>query len=211
MVRILVECGSVVVCQCVTIYGEMNRYEVKDYADVVLVALVYEFHQSKRRAVTGGGTEKSGILVSPGFVAGVFAEGHNFHVVVSVFFQIWNQDFGHLRVGIPVVCLCRRLSEGAEMDLIDVQRFVFTDRTLLHPGNILKRIGSKVAYDGSRVWTEFHSETIGIAVVDIGLVLFVNAVLVHHPGFCVSCITFPEITVVDFVHLPFLPAGKFSN
>ena len=35
MVRILIKRGSVVVRKGVTVYGEMNRYEIQDYADVV--------------------------------------------------------------------------------------------------------------------------------------------------------------------------------
>ncbi len=44
-----------------------------------------------------------------------------------------------------------------------------------------------------------------------GSVLLVDAVFVHLPGFCRSCVTFPEVAVVDAVHGPLLPAGKFTD
>ncbi len=124
VVWIFIKRSSIVAGKSIAVHRKMYRHEIQDYADVIQVTLVYEFHQFCRSAVAGGGTEKPGVLIAPGLVTGVFAKGHDLHVVVPVFFQIRNQNTGKLRISIPVIRLIGRFPEGAEMNLIDVHRSV---------------------------------------------------------------------------------------
>ncbi len=115
LVRIFIESGAVIIRQSIAVHSKMNRYKIQYDPDIMLMASVDEFHQLSGRTIARGRTVEAGILIAPGFITGVFAEGHDLYIIVTVFFQIGDQDVCHLRVSIPVVCLIGRLLEGAEM------------------------------------------------------------------------------------------------
>ena len=97
------------------------------------------------------------------------------------------------------------------MDLINIERLFAAVTAVLHPLTVFKFVFVHIADDGSTVWAEFHAETIWIAVIHGISASVINAVLIHLAGFCLWNITFPEISVRYFVHIPFLPFIKFPD
>ena len=97
------------------------------------------------------------------------------------------------------------------MDFINVERFFAAVTAVLHPLAVFKFVFVHITDDGGAVRTEFHTETIWIAVIHSISTSVINAVFVHLSGFCLWNITFPEISVRYFVHIPFLPFIKFPD
>ena len=48
-------------------------------------------------------------------------------------------------------------------------------------------------------------------MIDWITVTVINLIFVHLTGFCLWNIAFPEITVRNFVHFPFLPVIEFPD
>ena len=189
----------------------MYGHEIQDDADVVPVAGVDKCLQLVCCPVSGSRAEKSGSLVSPGLVAGVFCERHDLQIIVAVLLQVGNQDIRHFFIVIPCIRLIGRLAEGTEVDLVDIQSFLETAGALFHPGGVVKAEGIRFPDDGRCIRAQFHPVSVGIAVVNELSGFIVDPVLVHHARSGVLRREFPEVSVVDLLHGTLLPFIKFSD
>ncbi len=97
------------------------------------------------------------------------------------------------------------------MDLIDIQRLFFAVASGLHPFAVLELVGIQISNNGSSIWAQLHAEAIRVAVVDAAAVFSVNAVFIHHANLRVLRMVFPEMPVVGFFHVVFLPAVKLAD
>ena len=79
-VGVLEEMGAVEKCKAVAIGREVRGNPVENDADVVLVEIIDEIHEILRRAVTRGGREVAGGLISPGAVERMLHDGEQFDV-----------------------------------------------------------------------------------------------------------------------------------
>ena len=89
--------------QGIAVHGKMHRNKVQDNTNSGTVAGADQLHQLLCSAVTGGGAEKSGILIAPGAVRRMLTEGHKFDVVIAGLFHIVYQLRRNLRIGVPAV------------------------------------------------------------------------------------------------------------
>ena len=87
------------------------------------------------------------------------------------------------------------------MDLIDVERFFAAVAAVLHPFGVFEFIFGHVTDDGSTVRTKLHAESIRVAVIDRIVVAVIDTVFVHLSRLCLWDIAFPEVAVINFVHL----------
>ena len=55
------------------------------------------------RPIAGCGAEKAGLLIAPGFVAGMLPQRHQLHIIVTVLLQIGDQLLRQLIVAVPVL------------------------------------------------------------------------------------------------------------
>ena len=189
----------------------MHRNEIQNYADACLMALVYKGFQFFRLSVAGSWAEISGVLIAPGFIAGILAKRHDFYIVVAVFFQIGDEDWGKLFVGVPVFLSFSPFFPGAEMHLVDVDWLVMAYLAAFLPFGIFEFVAAKGIGFGCGAGAHFAVECVGVCMVYEGSVLAVDSVFVHQVGAHTVNGAFPEISIVDAVHWGFSPAVEFSD
>ena len=195
-----VQVRAVVMPQGVVVHGEMDGDKIHDDPDVFLMALVDEVHELRGGAVPGGGAEEPRVLITPGFVAGVFGQGHDLDVVVALFLQVGDELGAHFIVAVPVVHILGLAAPGAEMHFVNVQRAVLFIPALLEPALVAEGELPQIPQDGRRPRPLFHHAAVGIAVIQGPPVGPGDAVLIHHPGLGLGDHTFPKIAVVHLFH-----------
>ena len=132
----------------------MHRYKIHEHTDFVFVAGIDKIPQVIRCSVAGCRCKKAGILIPPGFIAGMLTQWHQFYIIVSVFIQIRNQQICHLPISIPSFrIIIHFFSPGTEMYLINIQRCFPMNGTFFHPFTICKMIIRCIIDNGCTVRT----------------------------------------------------------
>ena len=199
--------------QGVAVHCEMHRYKVQNHTDSRLVTGVDQLHQLVCCAIAGSGAEKAGVLVSPGAVRRVLAQGHEFDIVIACLFDVVHQLRGDLLIGVPAVGVVRIGSPRTQMHLVDVDRFLPVTATLCQPFLVVERVAGLVADNRSVVRTQLHAEAIGVAVIDdvaVGI-LRGDAVLVHLSGDGFRYGELVHAAVVDSLHGYRLPVAALPD
>ena len=86
---IFIQSCAVIIGQCVCIQCKMHGYEIQKHAYARGVAFVDELLELVGRAVAARGCEKAGVLVPPGAVRRVLAQGHEIQYSYSRFPFTW--------------------------------------------------------------------------------------------------------------------------
>ena len=92
------------------------------------------------------------------------------------------------------------------MKLIDIERFTFAIAAQVHPDTIAELVFIQVPHNGGKAGTEFHPESVRIAVVCETSAAIVDAVFIKHSFRNVRKSELPELAIVNTVHLRFCPA-----
>ena len=155
------------------------------------------------RAVAARGCEKAGVLVPPGAVRRVLAQGHEFNIVIAVFFYVGNQLVRDFIIAVPSVFAGLVFFPGAEMHLVDVDWLVMAYLAAFLPFGIFELVAAKGIGFGCGAGAHFAVECVGVCMVYEGAVLAVDSVFVHQVGAHTVNGAFPEISIVDAVHWGF--------
>ncbi len=102
------------------VLGEVGRYPVQEYADVLLVAGIDEMTQVVWTAEAGGGGIITGDLVTPGFIQRVLHDRQQFDMRVAQLLDIGYQFFCHFQPGIETAVFM--LTPGTGMQFVDGDR-----------------------------------------------------------------------------------------
>ena len=160
---------------------------------------------------SGGWTEISCILISPGFVAWVLTERHDLHIIIAVFLQIGDKDRCQFLIGVPVFLSFAGCIYGT---LRAFHKCLLVCRSLLcgfsaiccrQIHNRQEHRSLKQCLDASRY------KSIGVCVVHEGAVLTVNSVFIHQVRAYIIYGTFPEIAIMNAVHRSLCPAVELTN
>ena len=111
----------------------MCRNKIDNGADARIVQPVNQLLQLRCRAVAGCRREKSCLLISPAPVKRMLGQRHELNVSKMIFFQIRNQIIRDLIVLVPSVRVCVIALPGTQMQLINIQRLIVIESSLLHP------------------------------------------------------------------------------
>ena len=121
LIRILIQSRTVIIPQRISIHRKMHRHKIHQHTDFMLVTGIDKVPQIIRCSITGSRCKKSGILIAPGFIAGMLAQRHQFHIIVAIFIQIWDQQICHLAISVPSGRIfIVFLSPGTKMNLINI-------------------------------------------------------------------------------------------
>ena len=208
---IFIKGGAVIFPERIVIYGKMDRYEIQNHANPVLVALADKSLQAVRCPVAGGRAEKSGFLIAPGFITGMLRKRHDFQIVITIFFQVRNEQSSQLLIGIPAIRGIGFLFPGTKMQFINIYRFIVGGAPASVPFFIVKMIVGKSTYDRCRTRPYFGIKCIGIGMIQKRTVFFVDPVFITHARGCVGDRAFPEITVINLSHSGVRPAVKVPD
>ena len=96
------------------------------------------------------------------------------------------------------------------MKLIDVDRLLNRGAPPPEPLPVLKLIIVQPDDHRGRLGAKLRGKTIGVAVVEKAAVAAGNPVFITHSRLGRNT-AFPEISVIDFCHLNFLPGGKIPD
>ena len=75
-----VKIGSVEKMKPVGIAGKVRRHPVEDHANIIFMKFIDEKHEVLRRPETGCCRKKTGHLIAPAWVVGIFHHGHEFYM-----------------------------------------------------------------------------------------------------------------------------------
>ena len=148
-VLIFVALGAVKLIQSLFVLWKMGWYPVHDDADVVFVHLIDKVHQVFRCAVARSRCKIAGDLIAPGRVVRVLGDRHQLNVGVAHLLDVDRQLIGQLAIVKKLSVLI--LTPGADVDLIDVDRFaqVVLQLSFFHPRLILPGIFAQLIKAGS--------------------------------------------------------------
>ena len=209
VVRVLVKRRSVVIFQTVAVDGKVYWNKIHYHADIVLVELVDKLHKLSRGTVTRGRAEKSRVLISPRFVAGVLRERQELYVIVACLLDVGDKPFGDLVVAIPRIVLFS--APRTEVHFIYIQRLVAAVGAHGEPFTVVERIHVQVTQHGLVIGTKLHSKPVDITVISISARAVIDTVKVLLTVFSVIDIHLEEVAVIYAVHFILCPVCKFSE
>ena len=131
--RVLVELGAVVFFEGVVVICKMRRDKIDNSADARVVQPVDQLFQLRCCAIAGCWREKSGLLISPASVKRMLGQRHEFNMRKVVLLQICNQIIRNLIILVPTVRVGFISLPGTQMQLINIQRLIVIESSLLHP------------------------------------------------------------------------------
>ena len=208
---VLVEGGTDVIPQGVVVHRKMDGYKVQNHSDVRLMAPVHQGHELLGGTVAGGGAEKAGVLIAPGGVAGMLADGHEFNVVKARLFHIGDEPLGDLLIVEPAVGVIRVGAPGAQVYLVDVDRAASAVGAAAHPALIPEGVGGEVLENGGIVGTQLHKEAVGVTMVQPAAVGTVDAIFIFHPRLGLGDDPLPKVSVVYLGHGQLFPVAELPN
>ena len=119
-IRIFIKRLSIEIGKAMGIFRKMSRYPVQNNADAFFVQIIDKIHEFLRCPVTGGRSEISGYLVSPGTIIGMLGDSHQFDMGVTHHFNIISQLMRRFHVSvITVFFLAVFLFPGTNMYFVD--------------------------------------------------------------------------------------------
>ena len=175
------------------------------------MALVNKSTQLVRCAVTGRGAEEAGGLVAPGSVRRILIERHEFQIVVAVLLEIGNEDVPQLVVGVPVLFVLPRLTPGAEVEFVDVERFFPHGGAVFHPLGVVELIISHVVENRCRSRPPLGEVCVWVLMIYKTSVILIDAVFVHLHGLGARHEDLPDLTVVAPLHGDVLPVRELAD
>jgi hypothetical protein len=181
-VGVFVERRSIEATEREIVLRKVRRHPVDDDADPVLMAVVHEILEVVRGAVTRGGREVAGDLVTPRRVERVLGDGHQFDVREAEAFHVIDQTRGNLTIREGAISLFGNAHPRAEVELVDRNRQPrgILRRALLHESLIAPRILRASDACGAR-WRKLHFASKGVGLGAKGAFFGANLVLVEGP------------------------------
>jgi len=208
---IFIQSCAVIIGQCVCIQCKMHGYEIQKHAYARGVAFVDELLELVGRAVAARGCEKAGVLVPPGAVRRVLAQGHEFNIVIAVFFYVGNQLVRDFIIAVPSVFAGLVFFPGAEMHLINIDGRIESAAARRHPGFVCETVPAQRPERGGAARTKFHPKAIGVAMVRLTARSGTDFVFIQHAGLCAlyTAGKYAALSLPGHGHT--LPAVEFSN
>ena len=190
----------------------MDKYNVQEDTDAVLVQGINQGAQLVRRAIAGCRCIETGCLIAPGLIAWIFIQWHEFDIVIAILLQIRDQQGSQLIIPVPAVLLCIILFlPGSHVHLIDIHRFIFMGCGIAHPLVIVPVIFCQIHNAAGPARTQLCGKAIGVAMIHDTAVCLFNLVFVEIHRFCIVDAHLEKLAVIDTVHWCFLPVVEVTG
>ena len=196
------------------VLGEVRRYPVKNYANVVLVAVINEVAEIIRGAEAAGRRVVTAGLVTPGGVVGVLGDRQQLDMAEAHVLGVVHQLPGRF----PVV---QELAFGAapprtQMDFVDGHRLVqpVGGFTLLQPLGVAPRVGVGFGDDGGGARPHLELLAVGVGLEkDRPAVAVADFKLVQIAGAQIGNEQFPDAAAAAHPHRmhPAIPAIEVAD
>ena len=183
---VLIQTGSVKLCQSVCISWEMRRNPVKNNTDFMFVQIVYQICKVLRRSITGSRCKVSGYLIAPGTIKRILGDSHQLNVSISHLFYIFGQFHCQFTVCIEsgVFIITRMTFPRTRMYLINGHRLtvyliILVLSTRLHPFLIRPFQFADICHLGCCSRTHLRIVCIRICLIQFASILSFNEVFIH--------------------------------
>ena len=203
-VGILIAVCAVKFIKSAFVLGEVRRYPVENYADVVLMENINHLHEIPGRTKTRCGSKISDYLITPRAVKGIFRKRHKLNVGITQFVEVRCHFLGKFYVAEGRAVLI--LSPRCEVSLVNVHRALIDILLCLFlkplaVGPFVVTFNVHIFCGGTR--SCFHMEAVRVRLHYHSAVLSLNAVFI--------CAEFGEIfnknlpySVSDLFHRRFI-------
>lgn len=140
----------------------------------------------------------------------MLGQRHKFHIIIVIFLQVSDQQVCQFRVGVPAVGIVRIGVPGTGVELIDIHGLFVGFLAPVHPDPVVEFVFIQVYDDRRAVRTEFHSEAVGIAVIDHPAAA-VDLILVKHARSGLGNVELIDAVIFTVFHPLACPLVEFSD